>query len=373
MMNKHELPTREEKKPDRHFPLKQQKPLVQILHNRIKGRVRYKVRGLQQSENLQQYLKFRLSREPGIDFVRANSWTGNVLILFTKERHQNELASLIATIVQEYRQQPKDASEPRPNWLETVPKPSQLLPLESWHLQETEAILTDLETSRQSGLSLAKVQDNLQQYGANVIVESPPRSGLSIFIDYFKSIPVALLTLAAVLSIVTGGIIDAGVIMGVVVINAILGYATESQSEKIIHSLKNLVNPSAWAIRASNLTKINSQEIVIGDILVLKPGSYVAADARLIEADRLSVDESALTGESVPVLKTTQTLTGQDIPLAERANMVYRGTLVTGGQGMAVVVATGQLTEMGRKHYSITLQVDLLLGQVAVPWGFGGR
>ena len=358
-MNNQKLPTGDEKKPDR-LSLKQQKPLVQILHDRVEGRVRFKVRGLQQSENLQQYLKVRLSSEPGIDFVRINSWTGNVLILFTKEQKQiEEITSLVETIVQEYRQQPQTAIKLMPNWSPTASKSSQLLPLESWHLQETETILTDLETSRKSGLSLAKVQDNLQQYGANVIVESQPRSGLSIFIDYFKSIPVALLTLAAVLSIVTGGIIDAGVIMGVVTINAILGYATESQSEKIIHSLKNLVNPSAWTIRASNLTKINSQEIVIGDILVLKPGSYVAADARLIEADRLSVDESALTGESVPILKTTQTLIGQDIPLAERANMVYRGTLVTGGQGMAVVVATGQLTEMGR--------IQTLVGETTVP------
>ncbi len=358
-MNNHKLPTGERNKPERRLSLKQQKPLVQVLHNHVEGRVRYKVRGLQQSENLQQYLKFRLSSEPGIDFVRTNSWTGNVLILFAKERHPDDITSLVVTIVQEYRQQSPQAIERMQNWLKTVSQPSQLLPVESWHLQETEAILTELETSRKSGLSLAKVQHNLQQYGANVIAESEPRSGLSIFIDYFKSIPVALLTLAAVLSIVTGGIIDAGVIMGVVVINAILGYATESQSEKIIHSLKNLVNPSAWTIRASNLTKIKSQEIVIGDILVLKPGSYVAADARLIEAERLSIDESALTGESVPVLKTAQTLTGKDVPLAERANMVYRGTLVTGGQGLAVVVATGQLTEMGR--------IQTLVGETTVP------
>ncbi|MGK7916927.1 MAG: cation-translocating P-type ATPase [Prochloraceae cyanobacterium] len=357
-MNNHELLTGEGKKPDR-LSLKQQKPLVQMLHNRVEGRVRYKVRGLQQSGNLQQYLTFRLSGEPGIDLVRTNSWTDNVLILFNKELNQNEIASLIATIVQEYRQQSPEATKLMQNWSQTRSQQSQLLPLESWHLQETEAILTELETCSKSGLSIERVQHNLQQYGANVITESQPRSGLSIFIDYFKSIPVALLTLAAVLSIVTGGIIDAGVIMGVVVINAILGYATESQSEKIIHSLKNLVNPSAWTIRASNLTKINSQEIVIGDILVLKPGSYVAADARLIEAERLSVDESALTGESIPVLKTTQTLTGQDIPLAERVNMVYRGTLVTGGQGLAVVVATGQLTEMGR--------IQTLVGETTVP------
>ncbi len=339
--------------------LHQARPLLHILHNSVPGRRRYKVRGLQGSENLAQYLELRLSREPEIDYVRASSWSGNIVIVFSKEGNHKAIASLVKRTVQQYRQDPKQAIKLMENYSEPVSKGLNSKSLASWHLQETEAILTELETSRQSGLSLERVQENLQKYGANVLAEFKPRSGLSIFIDYFKSVPVALLTLAAGLSLVTGGIIDAVVIMGVVTINAILGYATESQSERIIHSLKSLVNPTAWTIRASRVTKINSPEIVIGDILVLKPGSYVAADARLIEAERLSVDESALTGESVPVLKTAQTLTGKEVALAERANMVYRGTLVTGGQGLAVVVATGQLTEMGR--------IQTLVGETTVP------
>ncbi len=356
-MNNRERPAVELRKANRLSS--RRKHLVQTLHNRVPGRVRYKVRGLQGSDNLQQYLEFKLSTQPGIDYVRASSWSGNILILYAKELNLKAPAALLKTIVLEYGKQPQKAIELMQNWLKTVSKPSNLMPLEYWHLQEPEAILTELETSRASGLSLERVQDNLQKYGANVLAEFKPRSGLSIFIDYFKSVPVALLTLAAGLSVVTGGIIDAVVIMGVVVINALLGYATESQSERIIHSLKSLVNPSAWTIRASKLSQINSSQIVIGDILVLKPGSYVAADARLIEAERLSVDESALTGESIPVLKTAQTLTAKDVPLAERVNMVYRGTLVTGGQGLAVVVATGQLTEMGR--------IQTLVGETTIP------
>ncbi|MDJ0679515.1 MAG: HAD-IC family P-type ATPase [Xenococcaceae cyanobacterium MO_167.B52] len=339
--------------------LHQARPLLHILHNSVPGRRRYKVRGLQGSENLAQYLELRLSREPEIDYVRASSWSGNIVIVFSKEGNHKAIASLVKRTVQQYRQDPKQAIKLMENYSEPVSKGLNSKSLASWHLQETEAILTELETSRQSGLSLERVQENLQKYGANVLAEFKPRSGLSIFIDYFKSVPVALLTLAAGLSLVTGGIIDAVVIMGVVTINAILGYATESQSERIIHSLKSLVNPTAWTIRASRVTKINSPEIVLGDILILRPGSYVAADARLIEAERLNVDESVLTGESVPVLKTAQTLTGEDVPLAERANMVYRGTLVTGGQGLAVVVATGQLTEMGR--------IQTLVGETTVP------
>ncbi len=134
------------------------------------------------------------------------------------------------------------------------------------HLREVESILAELETSAASGLSASAVQQNLAKYGANVLSEAQPRSGLLIFLGYFWSIPVDLLTLAAILSIATGSEVDALVIMGVVVINAVLGYATESRSERIILSLKNLVNPSAWAIRDGRVTEIKSQAIVVGDI-----------------------------------------------------------------------------------------------------------
>ena len=241
------------------------------------------------------------------------------------------------------------------------PAASQLSPefAATCHLREAELILAELRTSVSSGLSASTVKQNLATYGENILSEAKSRSGLVIFLSYFWSIPVALLGLAAILSVATGSKVDALVIIGVVVINAILGYATESQSEKIILSLKNLVNHSAWVIREGKLTEIESQAIVVGDILIFKPGSYIPADARLIESDRLSIDESALTGESVPVIKTCQTLKNSDISLAERTNMVYRGTFVTGGQGVGVAIATGQRTEMGR--------IQALVGETASP------
>lgn len=227
----------------------------------------------------------------------------------------------------------------------------------AWHLKEATAVLSELN-SQTSGLSLTTVEENLAKYGSNDLPEPKARSGVVIFLGYFWSIPVALLTLAALLSIATDSKSDALVIMGVVVINAILGYITESRSEKIILALNNLVNPSAWVIRDGCPTEIDFSAVVVGDILLLKPGSYVAADARLIECERLSVDESALTGESIAAIKTCQTLSG-NIPLAERHNMVYRGTLVTGGRGLGVVVATGQQTEMGR--------IQAMVGETSIP------
>ncbi|HHP7230266.1 MAG TPA: cation-translocating P-type ATPase [Xenococcaceae cyanobacterium] len=227
------------------------------------------------------------------------------------------------------------------------------------HLKAAETILDELTSSVTGGLSALTVKQNLAKYGANVLADVKPRSKVVIFLSYFKSIPVALLTLAAILSIATGDSIDAVVIMGVVVINAVLGYLTESNSERIILSLKNLVNNSAAVIRESQVTEIAASAVVVGDILKLKPGGYVAADARVVQSDHLNVDESALTGESTPVRKTCQTLKEPNIPLGERTNMVYRGTFVTSGQGLAVVVATGPHTEMGR--------IQALVGETKLP------
>lgn len=226
------------------------------------------------------------------------------------------------------------------------------------YLQEAALILAELETSVTLGLTASAVIKNRDKYGANVVTQTQPRSAIMLFLSYFWSIPVALLTLAAIVSLATASVVDALVIMGVVIINAVLGYVTESKSERIILSLQHLVNPSAWVIRDGIATEIDSQAIVVGDILLLKPGSYVSADARLLKSDRLSIDESTLTGESIPVTKTEPSLREQT-PLAERTNMIYRGTFVTGGQGLGVVVATGQNTEMGR--------IQALVGETAIP------
>jgi Ca2+-transporting ATPase len=169
-----------------------------------------------------------------------------------------------------------------------------------------------------------------------------------MFLGQFASLPVALLGAAAGISLFTGGLADALVIAGVVVLNATIGYVTESQTEQTIHSLKHLVRPSALVQREGRVETVRAEDIVPGDVLVLHPGSYIAADARLVETQRLSVDESVLTGESLPVPKTSAVLVDAETPLADRHNMVYGGTLVTGGQGLAIVVATGRYTEMGR-------------------------
>ncbi|MBW4432236.1 MAG: cation-transporting P-type ATPase [Pelatocladus maniniholoensis HA4357-MV3] len=348
---------------------------VRALHTAVKGRARYKINGLQGSEAFKKYLELRLSEVQGITQVSANPSTGNVLVLYQPGQTVLALAAQIEHLVIEYTKQsqhsivkatkkinrfPKKAKKPASN-----KKSHQLTAnthqqeIATWHLKETDAVITELKTSQESGLTTNKAQQKLKQYGPNALPEAHPRSGLSMFIDQFKSLPVGLLAVAAGVSVATGGLVDAVVIMGVVVINAAIGYATESNSEKVIRSLKNLVNPTAFVLRDRNIQEISAQEIVIGDILILKPGSYVPADARLLEARRLSIDESALTGESMPASKYAQTLVGENIALGDRTNMVYMGTLVTGGQGTAVVVATGKYTEMGN--------IQMMVSEATLP------
>jgi len=178
---------------------------------------------------------------------------------------------------------------------------------------------------------------------------------------------------------VTGGILDAVVIGGVVLANAVIGYFTESGAEKTMESLKELVHPTADVIRDGREIHMAVEEVVVGDLLVLKPGTYIAADARIIKADRLSIDESMLTGESLPVHKEAGRMKHENTPLADRANMVYMGTLVTGGQGLAVVVATGRFTEVGMlqamlsetetPRTPIELQLTLMGNQLVIACG----
>lgn len=363
--------------------------MVKAIHVAVKGRARFKIDGLYRSESLKSRLESEFSAFSGLQKFSVNTLTGTVLVLYNSNSTPEALAFLIAGIVskhakgngsseisvadtaragfeQEGVEHPSAIANPgspkkhlsrrklRKSIIHAEPQQT-----ENWHLLDGEEVLSALGTSRQTGLSLSVAKENLKKFGPNVLPESIPRSGLSIFFDQFKSLPVGLLGVAAGISVFTGGLADAVVIMGVVVINAAIGYTTESQTEKTIRALKSLVRPSATVVREGKMQEVPAEEIVVGDLLFLRPGSYVAADARLIEANLLSIDESALTGESLPVTKTTVPCTDVEIPLADRINMVYMGTLVTGGQGTAVVVATGRFTEIGK--------IQLLVGEAETP------
>ena len=204
-----------------------------------------------------------------------------------------------------------------------------------------------LHTSADEGLDSQEAGLRLGS-GSNALPEIPPRTLMQLLRAQLLNLPTGLLGASAVISLLTGGIPDAVAIVAVLGINAAIGAGTELRADKIIRAL-NVGAPSAVAlVRDGRPISIALESIVPGDLLILSAGTYVAADARLVDADELSVDESALTGESVPVAKDHRGILASGVPLAERTNMVYRGTIVTGGTGRALVVATGVSTELGR-------------------------
>jgi Ca2+-transporting ATPase len=348
--------------------------MVRAVHTNLAGRGRFSVEGLKGSSALKQWLEDKLVNKHGMLKASANTVTGNILVVFDPQKDHEIIRNLINHVITKFPGEdaprlPEPVSKPAIKEPVPVKKPMAQVdqplvalkekvktalaplhpqPVEKWHTLTVEEVQAFVNTRLDSGISQEQVEKRKRRYGANALPESKPRSRWEIFAGQFMSLPTALLGAAAGVSILTGGLADAVIIMGVVVANAGIGYATESEAEKTIQSLKQAVHPSAEVIREGRRQRIPVEDVVIGDLLLLKPGTYVAADSRVIQAERLSIDESALTGESMPVYKKPRSLRLLNMPVADRTNMVFRGTLVTGGEGLAVVVATGAYTEIGR-------------------------
>ena len=220
-----------------------------------------------------------------------------------------------------------------------------------WHAVEMEEVLEALETDR-GGLSEEEAERRLREYGPNELREEKRVTPLQIFLRQFKSILVIILIASALVSAYISmrrgePYTDTYVIMAIVILNAILGFYQEYRAEKAVEALKRMVTPKAAVLRGGVERLIDSRWIVPGDIILLEAGNRVPADARLLEAHSLEVDEAPLTGESTPVRKIVEPLP-EDTPIQDRRNMVYMGTLITGGRGVAVVTSTGMQTEFGR-------------------------
>lgn len=329
----------------------------------IPGRIRLHVHGLYRSEWLKNELETELARVECIHSARANPLTGNLLVLFDAGEKPSRIIGEVERRVRRYanpdRSTPPRRFRHRPQEAGcTTAAATSPRPMHRWFTSEIEEVFRALGTSP-SGLASAEAASRLSRYGPNMLRERPPRSALWIFLQQFANMPVVLLGASAVISLMTGGAADAVVILGVVLLNAVIGYVTESSAEHTIHALSKIGPIRARVIRDGKNMEILATEIVVGDLLMLTPGSYVPADARLLSSSQLSVDESALTGESLPVEKLAGYRCHEDTPLGERKNMLHMGTIVTGGSGQAVVVATGKDTEIG--------QIQCLLGEVEPP------
>jgi P-type Ca2+ transporter type 2C len=220
--------------------------------------------------------------------------------------------------------------------------------MSDWYRLDAVDVLARFETDPLQGLSQVQAQRRLAEYGPNELIERGFKNPWRILWEQLTAVMVLILILAAVISGFLGDFKDAIAIMAIVVLNAILGFSQEYRAEKAMAALKKLTVPTVKVRREGGLREISARELVPGDVVLLEAGALVPADARLLESANLRTQEAALTGESEPVEKNPKVLVGADLPLGDRFNMVYMGTTVTYGRGVAVVTESGMGTELGR-------------------------
>jgi P-type Ca2+ transporter type 2C len=216
-----------------------------------------------------------------------------------------------------------------------------------WHTLILDETYQEIK-SQPGGLSRAEADRRLREYGPNELQAAHRVSPWEILLEQFKNVLIIILLIATVISLFLGHGIESIVIAVIVLFAVVLGFVQEYRAERAIEALKQMAAPTATVLRDGAEVKLPARELVPGDEIILHTGDRIPADARLVEAINLQVEESALTGESVPVEKHIAALDGEDLPLGDRRNIVYAGTAATYGRGRAIVVATGMQTEFGR-------------------------
>jgi Ca2+-transporting ATPase len=215
------------------------------------------------------------------------------------------------------------------------------------HGKPVAQLAAEFETHLELGLSQREARERLAQHGANELSERPRPGFLALLWDQFNNYLVIILVVAAVVSLLLGEYVDSIAIMVIVVLNAVVGVIQESKAEQALAALKKMSAPSVQAIRDGHQITVPSREIVGGDIVVLEAGNFVPADLRLFESFNLKIEEASLTGESLPVEKDAALVLDQEIPLGDRRNTAFMGTLITYGRGKGIVTGTGMNTLIG--------------------------
>jgi len=228
-----------------------------------------------------------------------------------------------------------------------------------WFNKSTEDVLKELEVNSTTGLSEKEVIERREKYGLNELVTKKPKTLIRIFLSQLNNIMIYILIGATLISGFIGEISDAIIIGIVILINAIVGVIQESKAEKALDALKKLSTPKALIKRDGTSKEIPSQEVVPGDVVIIDAGRYIPCDLRLIETANLQIEESALTGESVPADKQADlVIDAEDTPLGDQRNMAFKSTLATYGRGIGIAVATGMDTQIGKIATMLEESVD---------------
>lgn len=218
----------------------------------------------------------------------------------------------------------------------------------NWYELRAHDVEKKASTNVKAGLTEPEVNARLKQFGPNELQEAKRPSALAVFLAQFKDFMVLVLIGATVVSALLGEMVDAVAIVAIVIINGVLGFFQERKAEKSLEALKELAAPQVTVLRNGKWMKIPSKGLVIGDVIKFASGDRIGADVRLVETSSLYIEESALTGESVPVQKRIEAIQGPNIGIGDQSNMAFMGTMVTRGSGVGVVTGTGMKTAMGQ-------------------------
>lgn len=337
----------------------------------IPGRLRLVVPNLKRNNLLARHLNDCLAALPGVKSAWANPSTGRALVYFdpialhwrtlvreiiSASQYLDKNLPAVNRLLRDKLSQPSFANDGYAQAAATLSAPAaQTYPAGNktekdlpWHVMNAREAVAFLNSNADHGLSGQAVQHNRRLYGANQFIAQSPPSLFSLLLEPFKDFMTRLLLGAAGVSLLLGEFADAAAITTIVGVQAILGAIQGYRAEKSLAALKELNAPHAWAVREGFKTRVLTRDLVPGDIILLETGNKVPADARVLESVNLMVEESSLTGESVPVSKTASPCRHLRPSAADKNNMVFMGTSVTGGRAKAVVVATGMETEMGR-------------------------
>jgi Ca2+-transporting ATPase len=317
-----------------------------ILYKRIRISVTYIYRNKQNA----QCIEILLHKKQGIKFVKANSINSKLLILYDEYIIDKEtIISFLEEIIRELKVQNKSdeknyneeiALAIAPNLIETEDK------CNKWYAMDMENIRALLKTNYEKGISNKSAYDRLKNFGFNVISENKKESIFKKFLGNLNDTSVKLLLGVGTVSLFLGEIVDASVIFGMVFVETLFGIMHQSKAEKSIGSLKNMIVHKTMVLRDGIEVEIESKNLVPGDIILIDAGDRVPADARIVQCNFLRVNESSLTGESVPILKSIG-ICDKNTELGNRNNMLYMGTNIVSGNATAVVVETGINTELG--------------------------
>ncbi|MBW6398340.1 cation-transporting P-type ATPase [Roseomonas sp. HJA6] len=316
----------------------------------LPGRYRLADPRLRHAPEAAEAARLALTGLPGVSRARASAVTGTVLVHCAPSVRPARLCAVLGAAL---------GDPPRARSLSAATRGDAGMEPHAWHAMPALATTAALGCAPKRGLAPDEAAARLAAGGPNLLARAEARSAAAIFGEQLTSVPVLLLGASAVVSIATGGLADALAIGTVVVLNAAIATVTERSAERTIRGLSEVSPAPVPVIRGGRRLMLEVAGLVPGDLILLEPGTLVPADARLISATDLTVNESALTGESLPIAKDAGATVAVDAPLAERRSMVFRGTGVTGGSGIAVVTATGAATEIGR--------IQALLGDVRPP------